>query len=83
MTRDEIKTETQTYVQVMETNYNDRIAGLNLAMDKLKKSLQNEKNKNVDKVSEKSEIEQLFVDCVEDVRKDIIRRRLKAEVSTR
>ena len=32
---------------------------------------------------EKSDLEQLFVNCVEDVRKDIIRRRLKAEVSAR
>ena len=32
---------------------------------------------------EKTELEQLFVKCVEDVRKDIIKRRLKAEVSAR
>ena len=31
----------------------------------------------------KNDLEQLFIDCVEDVRKDIIRRRLKAEVNAR
>ena len=32
---------------------------------------------------EKNDLEQLFVRCVEDMRKEIIRRRLKAEVSAR
>ena len=32
---------------------------------------------------EKTDLEQLFVRCVEDVRKEIIRRRLKAEVVAR
>ena len=32
---------------------------------------------------EKNELENLFVRCVEDVRKEIIKRRLKAEVSAR
>ena len=32
---------------------------------------------------EKNELEQLFVRCVEDMRKEIIRRRLKAEVTAR
>ena len=32
---------------------------------------------------EKSDLELLFVRCVEDVRKEIIRRRLKAEVVAR
>ena len=32
---------------------------------------------------EKNDLEQLFVRCVEDMRKEIIRRRLKAEVTAR
>lgn len=42
-----------------------------------------EKNKHTTKVMERNNYEQLFVDCVEDVRKEIIRRRLKAEVVAR
>ena len=42
-----------------------------------------EKTKKVVHTMEKNELEQLFVRCVEDMRKEIIRRRLKAEVSAR
>lgn len=34
-------------------------------------------------VIEKKDLEQLFVDCVEDMRRNIIRRRLRAEVDAR
>ena len=42
-----------------------------------------EKTKQLSSTVEKSDLEQLFVRCVEDVRKEIIRRRLKAEVTAR
>ena len=42
-----------------------------------------EKTKKVVHTMEKNELEQLFVRCVEDMRKEIIRRRLKAEVTAR
>lgn len=32
---------------------------------------------------EKKELEQLFIDCVEDMRRNIIRRRLRAEIDSR
>ena len=32
---------------------------------------------------EKKELEQLFIDCVEDMRRNIIRRRLRAEIDAR
>jgi hypothetical protein len=35
----------------------------------------------VTKVQDKTDLEQLFVDCVEDVRKDVIKRRLKSEIT--
>ena len=83
MTQQEIKNETKDYVQVLETNYTDKIRDLRTQMDRLKKRLVNERTKSVVTSVEKSDLEQLFVNCVEDVRKDIIRRRLKAEVSAR
>ena len=49
----------------------------------MKKKVVQEKTKSVVTSVEKSDLEQLFVSCVEDVRKEIIRRRLKAEVSAR
>lgn len=39
------------------------------------------RNGNVDKVVEKNELETLFVDCVEDIRREVIRRRLKSEIT--
>ena len=42
-----------------------------------------EKTKKVVHNMEKNDLEQLFVRCVEDMRKEIIKRRLKAEVSAR
>lgn len=33
------------------------------------------------KVQDKTDLEQLFVNCVEDVRKDVIKRRLKSEIT--
>jgi hypothetical protein len=32
---------------------------------------------------EKKDLEQLFIDCVEDMRRNIIRRRLRAEIDAR
>lgn len=43
-------------------------------------SLRKEKSKNVNDVIEKGDLENLFVDCVEDVRRNVIKRRLKAEI---
>ena len=48
--------------------------------DRLKKQVRAEKAKNVNEVIEKGDLETLFVDCVEDVRRSVIKRRLKAEI---
>ena len=39
MTKNEIKQETQGYVQVLETNYTDKIREVKFEMDKLKKKV--------------------------------------------
>jgi hypothetical protein len=48
--------------------------------ERIKTSLRKEKSKNVNDVIEKGDLENLFVDCVEDVRRNVIKRRLKAEI---
>ena len=83
MTKNEIKTETKGYLQVLETNYTDKIRDMKVELDRLQRSLRQEKTKKVVTTVEKNEMEQLFVRCVDDMRKEIIRRRLKAEVASR
>ena len=83
MTPKEIKEEIKVYTKVMETNYTEKITSLQMSVEKLKKAAQTDRIKNVSKVTEKSDLENLFVDCVENTRKDIIKRRLKAEIAAR
>lgn len=83
LTKSEIKTETQDYVKVLETNYTDKIRSLREETDKLTRRLAQHKTKKVTETIQKNDLEQLFVRCVEDMRKEIIRRRLKAEVTAR
>ena len=64
----------------METNYNDSISEQKLRFERLKTQLRKEKSKNVNEVLEKGDLENLFVDCVEDVRRNVIKRRLKSEI---
>ena len=68
---------------MLETNYTDKITALKIALERQKKLTNAEKTKQVSQTVEKTDLEQLFVRCVEDVRKEIIRRRLKAEVVAR
>ena len=80
MSREGQKTEINNYVQVLETNYNDTIRDLK---DFIKKEEIRNKKLNFEKVNdtiEKSELESLFVECIEEVRKDIMKRRLKNEI---
>ena len=80
MSRDGQKVEITNYVQVLETNYNDTIRDLK---DFIKKEDTRNKKLYFEKVNdtvEKSELESLFVECIEEVRKDIMKRRLKNEI---
>ena len=80
LTADEMKQETRDYVQILETNYTDKIRDLQNELQQARKRLQKEKNKNSIDSVHKSELETLFVSCIEQVRKEIIKRRLQAEV---
>ena len=55
-----IQEETCRYVQVLETNYNDKISVMKMANDKLKKEVKNQKAKGLDEILEKKDLEQLF-----------------------
>lgn len=68
------------YVQALETNYNEALKEQKIKNDRLTKELRKEKSKHVNDVIEKGDLENLFVDCVEDVRRNVIKRRLKAEI---
>ena len=75
--------ETIQYVRVLETSYNEKIKSLQMQMEKLRKHAQSDRVKHIGKDVEKRDLEHLFVDCVEEVRKDIARRRLKNELNSR
>lgn len=76
LSADEIKNETRDYVQIMETNYTEKIKELQVELEKKQKKLQKEVNKTTTKNTATSDMEALFVSCIEHVRKDIIKRRL-------
>ena len=83
MSLQEMKTEAVQYMKILETGYIDRISNLQNQLEKVKKHAQSDRIKNVSKVVERGDLEYLFVQCVEEVRKDIVRRRLKNEFAAR
>lgn len=48
----------------------------------MQKKVKLQRSDKATSIVEKNELEALFVDCIEDVRKDILKRRLKNEVQT-
>ena len=69
-----------SYFEAVETNYLDAIQEGRKREEKLKKEVHKHKSKNINDKIYKSDLEHLFVDCVEDVRRNIIKRRLKSEI---
>ena len=80
MSKEDMKAELVQYAQQLETNYNNTISELKLRNERTKTQLRKEKSKHVNDVIEKGDLETLFVDCVEEVRRQVIKRRLKAEI---
>lgn len=68
------------YVQAIETNYNDTIRTLKDELSKEKIKFKKICFEKVQDVTEKNQLEGLFVECIEEVRKDIMKRRLKNEI---
>ena len=80
MNSEEIQNEIIMYVQALETNYNDTIRDLRLMLDKEKSKAKRANFDRVNEVTQKNELENLFVECIEEIRKDIMKRRLKNEI---
>jgi len=80
MPKEDVKFEILNYVQALETNYTEALKEEKLRGERLRKELRKEKSKHVNDVLDKGDLENLFVDCVEDVRRNVIKRRLKAEI---
>lgn len=80
MTRDDIKDEIGKYVQALETNYTEVIKELKMQIEREKNRLRKTLSEKVNDNTDKNELESMFVDCIEEVRKDIMKRRLKNEI---
>ena len=77
---DDIKDEILKYVQALETNYTESIRELKLNIDREKGKQRRVLAERVNLNNEKNDLEALFVDCIEEVRKDIMKRRLTNEI---
>ena len=64
----------------METNYTDTIRGFKEKVDSLERKLRSTRAQKANTVVEKNEVENVFVECIEEVRKEIMKRRLKSEI---
>lgn len=49
--------------------------------EKLQRQLVKVRSQGANEVSERSEIEQLFIECIEEVRKEVMRRRFRNEIA--
>lgn len=64
----------------METSYNETIRDQKAQLDRLQRKLKLVQGEKINTLTEKNDIEALFVDCIEDVRKEVMKRRLKNEI---
>ena len=64
----------------METNYNQTIKDLRILVDKERNRNKKASFEKVNEISQKNELECLFVECIEEIRKGIMKRRLKNEI---
>lgn len=80
MNKEDIQGEITKYVQALETNYMETIKELRMAVERERLKAKKVTADRVNETTERNELESLFVDCIEEVRKDIMKRRLKNEI---
>jgi len=83
MSDDDKKREAISYLEALETNYTQTIRDLRGQVDRLQMKLKLARSSKANTVVEKSKIESVFVESIEEVRKEIMKRRIKNEVNVR
>ena len=79
----EVKDHIIKYVQALETNYTEAVRDLKDAVEKEKNQIRKVVGDQANSQVERSELESLFVACIEETRKAIMKRRLKVELQNR
>lgn len=79
----DIKEEIIKYVQALETSYTDAIRDLKTIIDRERGRKRKMVADQVNMATERQELEGLFIECIEEVRKEIMKRRLKNEIYNR
>mmetsp|Transcript_13797 Transcript_13797/g.17460 ORF Transcript_13797/g.17460 Transcript_13797/m.17460 type:complete len:248 (+) Transcript_13797:863-1606(+) len=83
MPQEDIKDEIVKYVQALETSYTDAIRDLKTIIDREKRAAKKVVAERINMSTERNELESLFIECIEEVRKEIMKRRLKNEIYNR
>lgn len=79
----EVKDHIVKYVQALETSYTEAVRDLKDVIDREKDQHRRVLGEQTNSRIERSELETLFVTCIEEVRKEIMKRRLKNELQNR
>mmetsp|Transcript_14583 Transcript_14583/g.12840 ORF Transcript_14583/g.12840 Transcript_14583/m.12840 type:complete len:320 (-) Transcript_14583:19-978(-) len=80
---DKKKKELKLYMQAVETRFNNMCKDLRFKSEKERKKRIKAESIKVNEATDKNELETIFVDCIEEVRKDIMKRRLKTEIQNK
>jgi hypothetical protein len=80
---DRKKLELKLYMQAVETRFNFICKDLRQNLEKERKKRIKQESFKVNDATQKNELETIFVDCIEEVRKDIMKRRLKTEIQNK
>lgn len=77
------KKELILYMQSVETRFNNMCKRMRSKLDQEKRKFCKLESVKVNEATSKNELETIFVDCIEDVRRDIMKRRLKTEIQSK
>lgn len=77
------KEELKKYMQAVETRFTNICKDLRFKLDREHKKRIKVESVKVNEATDKNELETIFVDCIEEVRKDIMKRRLKTEIQNK